>query len=510
MAKISDAEMRKWIEIGSAGLDAWSGFISEAYNAKLQWPTCEPLYSRIRRSDPEITIVRQLFDALGNGIAIAYEIPEEPTPDDELAVQFGNEALEDIEGGTHRWLDTALSYVPFYGWGWWEVVPGLRREDWTPPDDDDWRSKFDDGLLCVRRLAWRDPSSFDGWEMDEKTGRLHGMWQNDMPHPRLLLPLNRAVHLTFGDNTNPEGLSPLEAVWRLERIMYGLEIVQGMGFEHAAGHLAIETEKEKLSPDDKTHIKRLARAIGTAQEGNYAVYPKGIKGRIEDVTFQAAPALLEAIRHYSVRKLQCYIMSWIALSSTSGTGSYAAKREDVDMFFEYYNAMIEGMVKQLGLQLEPWLFGNSVNRERWPGLTTMPKLKASLAERSVDLSALTTLIRTLMYSGFPIGDDDLLALRRRTGVLPEVLPEEPIERAGISEMPKETEPAPETTTETVESSEEEAEEAELMGYVREVHDDGTVSVVVTPQEVLTAGQRFKAWAKKNAPRVYKLLEKRIK
>ena len=50
----------KFAEIGSSGLEAWSGFIREAYHADLQWPKVQPLFSRIRRSDPELTIVRTI------------------------------------------------------------------------------------------------------------------------------------------------------------------------------------------------------------------------------------------------------------------------------------------------------------------------------------------------------------------------------------------------------------------------------------------------------------------
>lgn len=411
---------RKWAEIGSVGLDVWSGFISEAYNAKLEWPTCYPLFNRIRRSDPEIAIVRQLFTALARRVQFRFEPGvEDPGEADELAVTFGNEALDDLDGGLRQFIDTLVSYVPFMGWGYWEVVPGLRRKDWRPPDDDPWRSKFDDGRLGIRRLAWRDHSSFKQWSIDEATNRLYGMVQHDHPNDEVTIPLDQSVHMIFGDAVNPEGLSPLEAVWRLERIKYGLEIVQGIGFEHNAGYLDVTAEKDKLTNEDHAQIQKNARAILSATEGNFAAWPKGFAGKIVDVGFEAADSLLGAIQYYGVLKLQVFMMHWVALSTTTGTGSYAAKSEDTTMFVLYFNAMMEGFAEQLGQQLAPWLFDRNI--DAFPGLEQKPKLVATKLDKTVDLGELTQWVDTLLRLGFPLADQDMLWIRERSG-MPEVLP----------------------------------------------------------------------------------------
>src|SRR5690606_19667698 len=142
------------------------------------------------------------------------------------------------------------SYVPFMGWGWWEVVGGVRDPNWRPPDkEDDWRSQYDDGLPAIRRLAWRDHASFVQWDADERTGRVRGFVQHDYPNPEITIPLARSLHLTYGDPVNPEGLSPLEAVYRLERIKYGLEMIQGIGYEHAAGYAKFQATAA-LTDDD--------------------------------------------------------------------------------------------------------------------------------------------------------------------------------------------------------------------------------------------------------------------
>jgi hypothetical protein len=256
----------KYSEVGTTGLDAWSGYIYEAYNADLYWPAVYTLYNRLRRSDPEITIIRHLYAAMAHEVQLQWEMPEEPTPQDERVNEYLETLLDDIEGGQRQFIGTLVNNVPFMGFGWWEAVPGLRKAGWRGGDG--WESEYDDGLVGFRKMAWRDHSSFESWDMSEETGKVMGLVQYDPPNDRITIPLDRSIHVKFGDIDNPEGLSPLEAVWRLERYKYGLEVVQGIGYEHAAGHLKIKA-MEELDATAKATIQQASRAIMTAQEGNY-------------------------------------------------------------------------------------------------------------------------------------------------------------------------------------------------------------------------------------------------
>lgn len=476
-------QRNRWQEIGTPGLDSSFGFLSETFLAELQWPGVYPLYNRIRRMDPEITIIRQLFSALASRISLAWETPwEEPTDDDKRAAEFGNEGLEDLEGGIDSWIDAAVNYTPFLGWAFWEVVPGLRREGWRPPGDPDdpWRSRYDDGLLGIRRLAWRDHSSFKAWDIDDYTGRLYGMIQRDSPNQEVTIPIAKAVHLKFGDPVNPEGLAPLEAVYRLERLKYGLEVVQGIGFEHSAGYLDVQSEKDQISSTDKTRVKAAARAILSAQEGNYALWPKGFSGALKASSFDAATSILEAIRYYGILKLQVFNMQWVALSSTTGTGSFAAKKEDTTMFVLYFNAMMEKFAKQLGEQLAPWLFDR--NAGAFPDLTRHPVLKIEPIQKMIDLTELTPFIQALAGAGFfEVGEEDVLWFRRQAG-MPEAIPD-------ADELAEGEETGDSTVTE--EADEEDAEEA---------MDDEDVAGVM---------ERFRGWAQDHAPAVASLLDRRL-
>lgn len=421
-------------EQGTSGIRQYSGFIEEAYHKSLRWPSVQPLYSRLRRSDPEVTAVRQIFTSLIRGATVRWDGPDQPSDGDNQALEFAETLGEDIEGGWDEFLETLVSQVPFMGWGWWEVIPGIRKSGWKPPVDDGWRSTFEDGKIGIRKLAFRDTSSFYSWEYDEEGKNMIGMWQNAYPFPNTLLPLVDSLHITFGDPNNPEGLSPLEAVWRLERIKYGLEVIQGIGFEHAAGYLDVKVENS-ISAEDRAIIEKAARAILTAQEGNYATWPAGVTGEVKDIPFTAAPSILEAIRYFGIQKLTVFISQWMSMATTSGVGSFAAMSDSSSIFMLSFNAMLDGFAKQFDEQVGKRIF----TWNAFPGMTKRPKFAITPVNK-ITLGELATILPALANTvGF--GKEDEAAIRKATGFLPEMPAENAVETAPI-EPTQPTEPTP--------------------------------------------------------------------
>lgn len=422
-------------EIGTSGLQEMMGFVQAAYDTKLTWPSVQPTYSRLRRSMPEMVMVGNAFQAWGRNVRLAVELPDNPSDDDKRYQDFIESDAANMAGGFGAFAQNLLTWTPFYGWGWWEILPGVRDPNWIPPDDDDWRSEADDGLIGIRRLAYRDTSTFDHWEFDTRK-RVLGLWQTDWTATgrngkmTVLIPKGKSLHITYGDDNNPEGLSPLEAVYRVERLKYGFEVINGIGFEHAAGYLSVQkTEAGALSDVDRTNTRNAARAILTAQEGNYALWPYGITGEVKDVPFGAAPSLLEAIKYYGVVALSCFAMQWMALSATTGAGSFAAMTDSSSMAVFTFNAMLDSFAaqydQQVGKKLYEW------NKAQFPGLTKRPRLYFTHIEKDTAISEVAQFLSAI-NGIIPLGDDDYKAIREKVQFLPKTLPET-------------TEPTPEET-----------------------------------------------------------------
>lgn len=477
----SNGQTDKFSEVGSPGLPVYSGYVSAAYIPELYWPACIPIYDKIYRSDPEVTMVRILFASWGGKLKVEAEVPpevEKPTDDDKRALDFSYSVLDEMDGGgLDRWLVNAVTQTPLYGWKWNEVPLGVRKTDWRPPGEDDWRSKSEDGLIGYRRLANRHYSSWHAWDINEDTGKLYGMKQFDIPNPVVTIPLDRSLHLTFGDSDNPEGLATMEALYRLERYKYSLEVIQGIGFEHAGGHLNVDSE-DKLTPTDHDLIRRAARMIMSVQPGNYMAWPKHLKGQLVDVPFGAAPSLLEAIRYYSILKLALLGMGWLAnAGGISGVGSFANVKDGSEMGVLLFNAMASDFVRQADEQIWARLFTYPVNKAAFPNLTRRPRLKLIPIDKDVPLSELGQLL-TALQAIMPLGDEDYLAIRRKTGFLPEALPEVV---SPVAVQP-ESEAAPET-----EDSEQDAEEdaaESLEGDGTPEMDDSELSELAAPVKTI--------------------------
>lgn len=410
-------------EVGEVGLYQFSGIIQQAYNSELRWPHAYKTFERMRRTDPEIAMVRTIFAALSRELEIEVELPDDASDDDKVYQDFMYEVLDDIENGLGDFLDGMLSRVPFYGWGFWEVPLCVRDPEWQPPADTEWRSRYDDGLIGVRRFAWRDPSTFAGWDIDQNSGRVKGMIQSKLglmgSGPGLVtIPMDQALHITFGDPDNPEGLSPLEGMYRLERIKYAYEMIQGIGYEHAAGHAKFKkVAGSKLDDEEKALVRNAARAILTAQEGNYMILPSTIEGDIIDVPFTAGTSLRDVIAYYGILKLQIFNMQWMALSATSGSGSYSAMNDSSTMMLLTFNAMCSGFVDQMDRQIGERLW--RLNRWAFPGTTRRPRYRLNPIDKEVSLTDLASFAGSIFDSiGGPTADD-IQAIRRRSKILPD-------------------------------------------------------------------------------------------
>jgi hypothetical protein len=165
-------------------------------------------------------------------------------------------------------------------------------------------------------------------------------------------------------------------------------------------------------------VNAAARAIMTAQEGNYLALPKGVTAEIIDVPFSAAAAILESIRYFGQLKLMVCNMQWMAMSGVSGTGSYAAMNDSSSMAVMTYNAMRDGFAAQFDAQVGKRLF----QWNSFPGMTRRPRAVIPHIEKVISLNELGSILAPLAAT-MPLGDEDYIAIRRRTGFLPETLPE---------------------------------------------------------------------------------------
>lgn len=432
--------------IGTAGVGDIRYTDQGPWHPELRWPNVwQSVYKKIHRSDPEVAVTRHAYNVWGRAAEIMVELPPNPTTDEKRLGEFYEQVLDDVGGGIQLWQEMAVTNTPFVGWSMFEIVPGIRREGWRPPDGDDWESVYNDGMFGVRRLAWRDYSSFFEWRLDERRRNIIAYGQLDSPFPVVYIPYDRCLHLTFGSSASPYGLSPYEALWRLARYKFDLELVFGIGVEKAAGHLSVHLDRTP-SATDLQNIKTAAQNVLKATQGNYAVWPSGVKdAKVVDATFTAAESLLEAIRFYHLLKLQVLFGSqWIAVSSTAQSGTYSAAESSIKAALGIFNAIFKTIVSQFDNRLGPLLlrwnkksFGADVRRPRFVAREVKQDISPT------ELSQLIAMISPIM--GF--GAEDMIEIRKQTGFLPLAIPDKLIhdpDRAANAPKLRKDAPKPQT------------------------------------------------------------------
>jgi len=177
-----------------------------------------------------------------------------------------------------------------------------------------------------------------------------------------------------------------------------------------------KTEVGDLSASDKTDIATAAKNLLSAQEGNYGYFPHGLDGDVIDVPFGAGSFLLETIKHYSIMVYSVYMMQFVALNTLTSTGAQASQVDSTDMGVFTFNSMMDGFASQLDNQIGKRLY--NWNKAAFPNLTKRPKITFSHVDKTIALGELGSFLAQ-MDGILNLGEDDLKAIRKRSGFLPE-------------------------------------------------------------------------------------------
>lgn len=217
-------------EIGSLGLKFNNGQIAEEARKELRFPHCIKTYDLMEQN---ITIASAL--SIVNVIASrtpyyleAYDKSEEHVK----RRDFVEGCFKDMTHTLDEFIREAMT-INKYGFSIHEKVFYFRRFENG--------SRYDDGLIGIKRLPIRAQSSIKGWKFDTNTRELRGVYQykpkwDEFLHRFTLdtndakfLPRDRILH--FRDNStngNPEGKSRLAycySHWRkLQQILETEEI----------------------------------------------------------------------------------------------------------------------------------------------------------------------------------------------------------------------------------------------------------------------------------------------
>jgi hypothetical protein len=436
-----------WKDIGSTGLRQYSGWIREEFLRALQGREAQRVYREMRDNSPTIGALMFAIHQTMRRIEWREEPPDD-TGEQTKYTDFAHSLRFDMSAPWEDVVVEALSMLEF-GFAPLEIVYKRRQGRQKPMSydvrgkqvfagADEGSSRYDDGLIGIRRLPLRGQETILKWYFDPN-GQITGMQQQPWMGPLIDLPIEKLLIFrpTYYKN-NPEGRSILRNAYRAyffskrieeeEAIMY--ERMNGLPILHVPSALL---EAAKLSGDAGMQASatlayykelvtnvRIDEQMGVILPSDTFQGPNG-PSNVRMYEFQLltptgggghAVDPEKVLGRYSLDILKTAMADFIDLGHQArGTQNLAISK--VDMFFQAISGWLTSMAGVMNRYMLPrvWALNG------WDD-DTVPQYVPDLAQR-IDLDVISNFVLRLSQAGarlFP--DDDLENYLREAAGMP--------------------------------------------------------------------------------------------
>lgn len=434
----TNAAQPLFLEIGSSGLRHYSGYIREELLRELEGTKGIRAYKKMANDDilgavlfANETLIRQ----------VAWTVqPADETPlSMEHATLVDGMLFEDMSQSWPMFLSEVLSMQTF-GWAYHEICYKRRLGEEPPagyvvgdPAWDWWApSRYEDGLIGLRKLPIRAQDTLLRWELD-KTGGLRAMVQQDQTVPgTVTIPIEKALLFRiFSTKGNPEGKSLLRAAYEDWYFKRHIKRIEGIGIERdLAGLPVVGVPAELLSPSASEeqkavvdYSKKLATSIRQDEQGG-VVKPLAYDGNnnlmftLELLSTGGARQFDTSaiIQRYDTRMLQTTLAN-VLMVGMAGVGTQALGDTLSTLYTAALSTIAHSVVEVINRHLLPKLWKlNALPRE------TMPSL-AHGRIKQVDFDKFTAGVLRLAQAGIMLSDTDVAHIRSEVN-FPEMAQEE--------------------------------------------------------------------------------------
>lgn len=256
-------------QMGNNGVRVIAGHIAEEENRALRWPFAMQTYSQMLK---DATIAPAIAAIEGAIAQVPWNVVATPGKEEEQAAQvkFLKQVIVDMESPfreTIRYMATHNSY----GFAVTEKV--YRYREFSKG------SKFNDGLIGLKKLAPIPQETVVAWNFRDKGKDLDGLYQAppvvsnrdsfdvSVTNEPTFIPRKKFILVRNSSNkNNPEGSSPLKSVYRAWRYKQTMEEFEATSVaKDARGLKVLYLPPQYLSPDASPEDKQV-----------YEFYQRGI------------------------------------------------------------------------------------------------------------------------------------------------------------------------------------------------------------------------------------------
>lgn len=343
-------------EVGFTGLKVAQDKIYEESNEALRWP-CSIKTFKDMSEDTIIYAGLSLFKMMMSKVDWYVKADEGASEQTVERAAFIQSCMVDME---HSWFFFVTQLLSAYNYGFSVHEKVFRRRLKING------SRYNDGLVGIRKLPIRSQSTISGWNFDADFRNLESIKQNRSllasgvrgafskvtSEPEIIIP--REKFLLFRTNVeheNPEGTSPLIPCYQSWKFRKELEKAEAIRTDRGTGIPLCELPPKYMAPDalpeDKAVYDAAKQIVRNLRNGEQAgiVWPLLYDPDSRQPLFKFSLLSLEGtgddsdkiITRYDNKILQALFADLLKLGSTN-VGSYSladAKTSLVAMAIEY-------------------------------------------------------------------------------------------------------------------------------------------------------------------------------
>ena len=413
-------------EIGNSGLKEFAGQIAEEPLLRLRGRLGRRIFNEMRLNDDAVGALLYAITMILRQVTWFVEPPDEDA--ESLArAEFYESVLDDMSHSWSSFISETLTMLPF-GWAYFEIVWKFRHGKQDRPGTS---SKFDDGLLGVRKLALRGQDTLQKWIFDDEGG-IQGMKQQSVVLP---IPIEKALLFrNTHEKNNPEGLSILRPAWRSWYFKKKLQELEAITVEReGAGYPIAWIDSEIMHSTEAADVKIVndTQEIVTnirRDELEGAVFPLSYdengKKRFDLTLLKSGGGrqidIGPIIQRYDRAITRSALADFLMFGGGDSSGNRSLGESRTTLFETALNATLDEIESVLNRHLVPRL----AEFNGWTG--ALPEYR-HMEVRTIDLAGVAELIKALTVSGASIFPSPEIenALLDAAG-LPERMPDDDI------------------------------------------------------------------------------------
>tara|TARA_R110000772_G_scaffold50023_4_gene115176 strand:- start:6975 stop:8315 length:1341 start_codon:yes stop_codon:yes gene_type:complete len=296
--------------------------------------------------------------------------PCNDSPAAKKEAEYVQSVLADMDHSLDDHIAEALSCLS-YGFAWFEVV--YKRRVGPTQTSDKKRSKYSDGRMGVRKIAMRAPWTVSRFDVDQKTGDIKGIYQDNgySGSTKHYIPTRKSLYYrTTSLNGDPSGRSILRNAYTSYEYLNSLQAIEAIAVERElAGIPVARIPSEYLSSDATpaqagfvANLQDILRDVKFNEQG-YIITPSDTYPdkdgsptniRLVDVELMSSSGsrnidIDPIVRRYQHDIARSVLSEFLMLGSQGG--SYALSKSKTDLFLRALESYVQQIVDVLNKQL---------------------------------------------------------------------------------------------------------------------------------------------------------------